>query len=66
MHDHTCTCRVSSLLLTMQLQQCMWSVGCVFAEMATGVPLFAGRSDVDHEQARVRNVPPHHLFRIDC
>jgi len=25
----------------------MWSVGCIFAEMATGLPLFPGRSDID-------------------
>jgi len=25
----------------------MWSVACIFAEMATGIPLFPGRSDID-------------------
>lgn len=24
-----------------------WSIGCIFAEMATGLPLFPGRSDID-------------------
>lgn len=25
----------------------VWSVGCIFAEMITGLPLFPGRSDID-------------------
>jgi len=25
----------------------MWSIGCIFAEMSTGLPLFPGRSDID-------------------
>ena len=25
----------------------VWSIGCIFAEMASGMPLFPGRSDID-------------------
>lgn len=42
--------RAPEILLGSQLYSVpvdMWSVGCIFAEMATGSPLFAGDSEID-------------------
>jgi serine/threonine protein kinase len=42
----------------------LWSVGCIFAEMATGMPLFPGRSDIDQlfKIFQRRGTPTPHIW----
>ena len=43
----------------------VWSVGCIFAEMATGTPLFAGKNDADQlaKVFKFLGTPNNHTWR---
>ncbi|KAA0164703.1 hypothetical protein FNF31_02241 [Cafeteria roenbergensis] len=42
----------------------MWSLGCILVELHTGVPLFAGRDEMDqmHRFVSLKGLPPRHML----
>lgn len=42
----------------------MWSLGCILVELHTGVPLFAGRDEMDqmHRFVALKGLPPRHML----